>query len=74
MVRVVLSASSQPCVVVVCISSNDDMEKRRAEILESAKARDTDDGAQTGRRAHCQRHDLGLSPQRVLVPASQRQQ
>ena len=67
----------QQCVAAVCIGSHDDMEKRRAEILECAKTCDTDDGARgrlAGRRAHCQRHDLGLSPQRVLVPASQRKQ
>ena len=34
----------QPCVLAVCISANDDMEKRRAEILESARACDTGDG------------------------------
>ena len=34
----------QQCVVAVCIGSDDDMEKRRAEILESAKACDTGDG------------------------------
>jgi mannose PTS system EIIA component len=33
-----------PCVVAVCIGSDDDMEMRRAEILESAKACDTGDG------------------------------
>ena len=35
---------TQPRVVAVCIGSGDDMEKRRAEILESAKACDTGDG------------------------------
>ena len=34
----------QPCVAAVCIGANDDMEKRRAEILESARACDTGDG------------------------------
>ena len=34
----------QPCVVAVCIGANDDMGKRRAEILESARACDTGDG------------------------------
>jgi mannose PTS system EIIA component len=34
----------QPRVVAVCIDADDDMEKRRAEILESAKACDTGDG------------------------------
>ena len=34
----------QQRVVAVCIGSDDDMEKRRAEILESAKACDTGDG------------------------------
>ena len=34
----------QPCVVAVCIGANDDMEKRRAEILESARACDTGNG------------------------------
>jgi mannose PTS system EIIA component len=34
----------QPRVVAVCIGADDDMEKRRAEILESAKACDTGDG------------------------------
>ena len=34
----------QQCVVAVCISADDDMEKRRAEILESAKICDTGDG------------------------------
>ncbi len=34
----------QQCVAAVCISADDDMEKRRAEILESAKACDTGDG------------------------------
>src|SRR5216683_6378913 len=33
----------QPCVVAICIGSDDDMEKRRAEILESANACDTGD-------------------------------
>ena len=35
---------SQQCVSAVCIGANDDMEKRRAEILESTKACDTGDG------------------------------
>jgi mannose PTS system EIIA component len=34
----------QQCVSAVCIRADDDMEKRRAEILESAKACDTGDG------------------------------
>ena len=34
----------QQCVAAVCIGADDDMEKRRAEILESAKACDTGDG------------------------------
>ena len=34
----------QQCVSAVCIGADDDMEKRRAEILESAKACDTGDG------------------------------
>ena len=34
----------QQCVSAVCIAADDDMEKRRAEILESAKACDTGDG------------------------------
>ena len=34
----------QQCVLAVCIGADDDMEKRRAEILESAKACDTGDG------------------------------
>ena len=34
----------QQCVLAVCIGAEDDMEKRRAEILESAKACDTGDG------------------------------
>jgi PTS system mannose-specific IIA component len=34
----------QQCVSAVCICADDDMEKRRAEILESAKACDTGDG------------------------------
>ena len=34
----------QPCVVAVCIGSDDDMEKRRAEILESARACDNGEG------------------------------
>ena len=34
----------QPRVVAVCIGADDDMEKRRAEILESARACDTGDG------------------------------
>ena len=35
----------QQCVSAVCIGADDDMEKRRAEILESVKACDTGDGA-----------------------------
>ena len=34
----------QQCVSAVCIGADDDMEMRRAEILESAKACDTGDG------------------------------
>jgi PTS system mannose-specific IIA component len=34
----------QQCVSAVCIGADDDMERRRAEILESAKACDTGDG------------------------------
>jgi len=34
----------QPCVVAVCIDAGDDMERRRAEILENARACDTGDG------------------------------
>jgi PTS system mannose-specific IIA component len=34
----------QQCVAAVCIGADDDMEKRRAEILESAKACDAGDG------------------------------
>ena len=34
----------QQCVSAVCIGADDDMEKRRAEILESVKACDTGDG------------------------------
>jgi mannose PTS system EIIA component len=34
----------QQCVSAVCIGAEDDMERRRAEILESAKACDTGDG------------------------------
>ena len=34
----------QQCVAAVCIGANDDMENRRAEILESTKACDTGDG------------------------------
>src|SRR5215471_10001368 len=34
----------QQCISAVCIGAEDDMEKRRAEILESAKACDTGDG------------------------------
>ena len=34
----------QQCVSTVCISADDDMEKRRSEILEGARARDTGDG------------------------------
>jgi mannose PTS system EIIA component len=34
----------QQCVSAVCIGANDDMEKRRAEILESTRACDTGDG------------------------------
>jgi PTS system mannose-specific IIA component len=34
----------QQCVSAVCIGADDDMEKRRSEILESAKASDTGDG------------------------------
>jgi PTS system mannose-specific IIA component len=34
----------QQCVSAVCIGADDDMDKRRAEILESAKACDTGDG------------------------------
>jgi PTS system mannose-specific IIA component len=34
----------QPRVMAVCIDADDDMEKRRAEILESAKVCDTGDG------------------------------
>ena len=34
----------QQCVSAVCIGADDDMEKRRSEILESAKACDTGDG------------------------------
>ena len=34
----------QPGVSAVCIGADDDMERRRAEILESAKACDTGDG------------------------------
>ena len=34
----------QQCVSTVCIGADDDMEKRRAEILESARACDTGDG------------------------------
>ena len=34
----------QQCVSTVCIAAADDMEKRRAEILECAKACDTGDG------------------------------
>jgi mannose PTS system EIIA component len=37
-------AGRQQCVSTVCIAADDDMEKRRAEILESAKACDTGDG------------------------------
>jgi len=37
-------AGRQQCVSAVCIAADYDMEKRRAEILESAKACDTDDG------------------------------
>ena len=35
---------SQQCVSAVCIGADDDIEMRRAEILESAKACDTGDG------------------------------
>ena len=34
----------QQCVSTVCIGADDDMEKRRAEILERARACDTGDG------------------------------
>ena len=34
----------QQCVSAVCIGADDDMERRRVEILESAKACDTGDG------------------------------
>jgi len=34
----------QQCVSAVCIGADDDMDRRRAEILESAKACDTGDG------------------------------
>ena len=34
----------QQCISAVCIGADDDMEKRRAEILESAKACDTGEG------------------------------
>jgi PTS system mannose-specific IIA component len=34
----------QQCVSTVCIGADDDMEKRRSEILEGARARDTGDG------------------------------
>ena len=34
----------QQCLATVCIGADDDMEKRRAEILECAKACDTGDG------------------------------
>src|ERR1700740_2458241 len=34
----------QQCVSAVCIGADDDMEKRRAEILDGAKACDTGDG------------------------------
>jgi mannose PTS system EIIA component len=37
-------AGRQQCISAVCIAADDDMEKRRAEILESAKACDTGDG------------------------------
>jgi PTS system mannose-specific IIA component len=37
-------AGPQQGVSAVCIGADDDMERRRAEILESAKARDTGDG------------------------------
>jgi PTS system mannose-specific IIA component len=34
----------QQCVAAVCIGADDDMEKRRAEIVESVRACDTGDG------------------------------
>ena len=34
----------QQCVMAVCIGADDDMEKRRSEILEQARACDTGDG------------------------------
>jgi PTS system mannose-specific IIA component len=37
-------AGSQQCISAVCIGADDDMEIRRAEILESAKACNTGDG------------------------------
>ena len=37
-------AGRQQCISAVCIAADDDMEKRSAEILESAKACDTGDG------------------------------
>jgi PTS system mannose-specific IIA component len=37
-------AGRQQCISAVCIAADDDMEERRAEILESAKACDTGDG------------------------------
>ena len=35
---------AQQCVSAVCIGADDDMEKRRAEILQSARSCDTGDG------------------------------